>query len=88
MKADTQPDPQPDPEPDPDPDPEPAPDPDPNQVGPDFPLALDCYMALSVPYAIRLGHALAPYGLKWLEEFLQPDDYEGYAEVRRALGGT
>ena len=51
------------------------------QVGPDFPLALDCYMALSVPYAIRLGHALAPHGLKWLEEFLPPDDYEGYAEV-------
>ena len=36
------------------------------------------------PYAIRLGHALAPHGLKWLEEFLPPDDYEGYAEVRRA----
>lgn len=29
-------------------------------VGPDFPLALDCYMALTVPYAIRLARALEP----------------------------
>eukprot|EP00908_Phaeocystis_cordata_P000332 Transcript_10354.p2 GENE.Transcript_10354~~Transcript_10354.p2 ORF type:complete len:332 (-),score=88.68 Transcript_10354:106-1101(-) len=32
--------------------------------------------------------ALAPLGLKWLEEFLPPDDYDGYVEVRRALAGT
>src|SRR5204862_4259179 len=31
------------------------------QVGPDFPLRLDCYMALTVPYAIELANALAPY---------------------------
>lgn len=57
-------------------------------VGPDFPLMLDCYMALSVPYAIKLGRALAPLGLKWMEEFLPPDDYDGYVEVRKALGGV
>ena len=58
------------------------------KVGPDFPLMLDCYMALTVPYAIKLAKALEPYGLKWIEEFLPPDDYEGYAEVRRALAGS
>jgi L-rhamnonate dehydratase len=42
------------------------------KVGPDFPLALDCYMALSVPYAIRLAKALQPYGIKWIEEVLPP----------------
>ena len=52
-------------------------DPRPLQVGPEFPLALDCYMSLSVPYAIKLAKALEPYGLKWMEEFLHPDDYEG-----------
>ena len=57
-------------------------------VGPDFPLMLDCYMALTVPYSIRLANALQPYGIKWIEEFLPPDDYDGYAEVRRALIGT
>ena len=48
---------------------------------------LDCYMALSAPYAIRLAKALEPLGLKWIEEFLPPDDYEGYVEVRKALAG-
>ena len=33
---------------------------------------LDCYMALTVPYAIKLARALEPYNLKWLEEFLPP----------------
>ena len=31
------------------------------KVGPDFPLALDCYMALTVPYAIKLAAALKPW---------------------------
>ena len=58
------------------------------KVGPDFPLMLDCYMALSVPYAIRLAKELEPLGLKWLEEFLPPDDYTGYKEVREGLRGS
>ena len=58
------------------------------EVGPDFPLALDCYMALSVPYSIKLGKAVAAHQIKWIEEFLPPDDYDGYAEVRRALLGS
>lgn len=58
------------------------------KVGPDFPLMLDCYMALSVPYAIKLARELEPLGLKWMEEFLHPDDYVGYEEVRKALLGS
>eukprot|EP00117_Sycon_ciliatum_P027294 scpid56584/ scgid22210/ L-rhamnonate dehydratase len=58
------------------------------KVGPDFPLMLDCYMALTVPYAIKLARALEPYKLKWMEEFLPPDDYAGYSEVHRALAGS
>jgi len=57
-------------------------------VGPDYPLMLDCYMALTVPYSIKLAKAIEPYGFKWIEEFLPPDDYDGYAEVRRALLGN
>ena len=57
-------------------------------MGPDFPLMLDCYMAMNVPYTIKLAKALAPLGLKWIEEFLPPDDYDGYKEVRQALKGT
>ncbi len=47
------------------------------QVGPDFPLMLDCYMALSVPYTVKLVKQLEPLGLKWIEEFLPPDNYQG-----------
>ena len=55
------------------------------KVGPDFPLMIDCYMSLSVPYTIALAKALEPYRIKWLEEFLPPDDYDGYATVKRVV---
>lgn len=54
-------------------------------VGPDFPLMLDCYMSLDVPYAIRLAQAARPFNLKWVEECLPPDDYDGYAELKRRI---
>ncbi|KAL8565112.1 hypothetical protein ACOMHN_005315 [Nucella lapillus] len=57
-------------------------------VGPDFPLMLDCYMALTSTYATRLARRLEPLGLKWMEEFLPPDDYAGYQEVRKSLRGS
>src|ERR1700712_684024 len=53
------------------------------KVGPDFWLMLDCWMALDVEYATRLALAAHEYGLKWIEEALSPDDYWGYAELRR-----
>ncbi|XP_062501533.1 L-rhamnonate dehydratase-like [Corticium candelabrum] len=57
------------------------------KVGEDFPLMLDCYMALTVPYSIQLARQLSPLGLKWMEEFLPPDDYDGYSQVHSALAG-
>ena len=39
-------------------------------------------MALTVPYAIKLAKALQPYNLKWMEEFLPPDDYAGCHKQR------
>jgi len=55
------------------------------RVGPDFWLMWDCWMSLDLAYATRLAAAAAPYGLKWIEEALSPDDYWGYADLRRAL---
>jgi L-rhamnonate dehydratase len=52
-------------------------------VGDDFWLAYDCWMSLDVPYALRLMDSLAPLGFRWLEEALPPDDYWGYAELKR-----
>jgi L-rhamnonate dehydratase len=54
-----------------------------SKVGDDFWLMFDCWMSLDVPYATKLAHAAHEYGLKWLEECLPPDDYWGYAELRR-----
>lgn len=51
--------------------------------GGDFFLAFDCWMALDLDYALRLIEALRPYRFRWLEEALPPDDYWGYAELRR-----
>lgn len=48
-----------------------------------FFLALDCWMSLDLPYALRLVEAAAPLGLRWLEEAFPPDDYWSYAELRR-----
>lgn len=55
------------------------------RVGPDFWLMLDCWMSLDVDYATRLAHAAAAYGLKWIEEPLIPDDYWGYAQLKRQV---
>ncbi len=52
-------------------------------AGDDFWLMYDCWMSLDLNYAIRLAHAAQPYGLKWIEEALLPDDYWGYAELKR-----
>lgn len=53
------------------------------RVGPDFWLMYDCWMSLDLPYAVKLAHAAHEYGLKWIEEALPPDDYWGYADLRR-----
>jgi len=57
------------------------------QVGPDFPIMIDCYMSLTVQYAIELARAIQPYNVKWIEEFLPPDDYDGYVQVKKAVTG-
>ena len=40
-------------------------------------------MSLDLDYALRLAEGLRPYRFKWIEECLPPDDYWGYAELRR-----
>jgi L-rhamnonate dehydratase len=53
------------------------------KVGPDFWLMLDCWMSLDLNYSIKLAQSAAHHGLKWIEEALSPDDYWGYAELKR-----
>lgn len=56
-----------------------------SRVGPDFWLMYDCWMSLDLNYAERLAHAAAAYNLKWIEEALLPDDYWGYAELKKRV---
>src|SRR3546814_19891468 len=53
------------------------------KVGDDFWLMYDCWMSLNLDYATRLAIACHDLGLKWIEEALSPDDYWGYADLRR-----
>jgi L-rhamnonate dehydratase len=55
------------------------------KCGDDFWLMYDCWMALDLDYATRLAHACAEHGLKWIEEALSPDDYWGYADLKRSV---
>lgn len=55
-----------------------------NKVGPNYPLMVDCYMALDVPYAIELAAACEHLDIYWWEEVLHPDDIEGFARLKRA----
>jgi L-rhamnonate dehydratase len=51
-------------------------------VGPGYPLMVDCYMSLTVPYAIRLAEACRHLDIHWWEEVLSPEDVEGYRHIR------
>jgi L-alanine-DL-glutamate epimerase-like enolase superfamily enzyme len=54
-------------------------------VGWDTPLAVDHFGPISVKDGIRLGKALEPYGLAWMEDILPWWDVEGNLEVTRNI---
>lgn len=54
----------------------------------DTDIMLDCYMAWDVEYTIQMARLLEPYRVRWIEECLPPDDYDGYAEITRKIGST
>ena len=48
-------------------------------------LMLDCWPVSDAEFTVRLAERLRPYRLKWLEDFLHPDDLAGLEDVRRRL---
>jgi len=54
-------------------------------VGWQIPLAIDHFGPLTVNDAIRLGHALEPYGLAWMEDIMPWWDVEGNLQVTRSI---
>ena len=55
------------------------------QIGEACELMLDCWMAFDVEYTVRLAETLRPYRLKWIEECLIPEDFEGHIALRQRL---
>ncbi|KAF8416838.1 mandelate racemase muconate lactonizing enzyme family protein [Tirmania nivea] len=53
-------------------------------IGPDFPLMVDCYMALNVPYTIELAKKCLDLNINWWEEVLHPDDFDGFRQLKEA----
>ena len=58
------------------------------QIGDDVELMVDGWMSLNVEYIVRLAEILRPYRIKWLEDYLLPEDMDGYMKVRERLPGT
>lgn len=54
-------------------------------IGYEIDLMADAYMGWTLDYARRMLPLLEPFGLRWLEEPVIPDDTAGYAELK-ALG--
>ena len=55
-------------------------------LGPDRELMLDCYGVESdQDFIVRLAERLRPYRLKWIEDYLLPEDLQGYRSVRNRL---
>lgn len=54
-------------------------------AGPEVELMLDCWMAFDEEYTVRLAERLRPFGLKWMEECLIPEDLDAHTAVRARL---
>ena len=55
------------------------------QIGPDVELMVDAWMSPNIEHAVRLAEALRPYRIKWLEEYLLPEDIDSHFRVRERI---
>ena len=53
-----------------------------NVIGPDAELYVDANGGYTRKQAVRMAHAMAPYGVTWFEEPVSSDDLDGLREVR------
>jgi L-rhamnonate dehydratase len=58
------------------------------QVGPDGDIMLDCWMAWTERYTLEMADRVAPHRVYWMEEVLQPHDYEGFGRLSAAIKST
>lgn len=57
-------------------------------AGDDADLMIDCYMAWTVEYTVRMARRLEPYRLRWIEEALPPEDVDGYVALTERIAST
>jgi len=48
-------------------------------------LMLDAWTAFDVEFTVRLAEVLKPYRLKWIEDYISPEDLGGYQSVRQRI---
>ncbi len=54
-------------------------------VGPRIEVMLDCWMAFDLEFAVRLAERLRPYNIRWMEDCLIPEDFQGFKAMRQRL---
>ncbi len=57
-------------------------------LGPDGDIMLDCWMAWTERYTLEMAEMLEPYRVYWMEECLQPHDYEGFGRLNAQIKST
>jgi L-rhamnonate dehydratase len=56
-----------------------------DQVGDDVEIAVDCWMSMNTDYMVRLAEILRPYRIKWLEDYMLPEDMDSYFNLRQRI---
>jgi len=57
-------------------------------LGKDGDIMLDCWMAWTERYTLEMAELVEPYKVYWMEEVLQPHDYEGFGRLRQQIKST
>ncbi|MEO7145056.1 MAG: enolase C-terminal domain-like protein [Bryobacteraceae bacterium] len=58
------------------------------QLGGAGDIMLDCWMSWTERYTLEMAELLAPYKVYWMEECLQPHDYEGFGRLNAEIKST
>ncbi|MDZ4800863.1 MAG: enolase C-terminal domain-like protein [Bryobacteraceae bacterium] len=58
------------------------------KLGADGDIMLDCWMAWTERYTLEMAEMFAPNKVYWMEECLQPHDYEGFGRLNAAIKST
>ncbi|MEM7536172.1 MAG: enolase C-terminal domain-like protein [Chloroflexota bacterium] len=56
-------------------------------IGPNVELMLDGWTNWDVEYTVRVAETMKPYHLKWIEDYILPEDMMGYETIRQRVGG-